>query len=80
MVGANYESIKKSKFRIDNWKEGEWSVYCRYDPEEAGQYVITVLWNDEHIKNSPFTVQVRNRPEFVLDIPMQGDEFKPRVY
>ena len=34
------------------------SIVCWYEPTEAGQYVVNVLWSGVHIPNSPFTVNI----------------------
>jgi hypothetical protein len=33
-------------------------IQCRYDPTEAGVYVIQVLWSGKHIPGSPFAVRI----------------------
>ncbi|XP_063687121.1 filamin-B-like isoform X2 [Bolinopsis microptera] len=58
----------KDKFRVDMWKGAERTVNCRYNPEVAGKYTINIKWEDEHIKGSPFTIQVRKRPDNGSDI------------
>jgi hypothetical protein len=33
-------------------------IQCRFDPTEAGVYVIQVLWSGKHIPGSPFAVHI----------------------
>jgi len=53
----------KDKFRVDMWKGADRTVNCRYNPEVAGKYTVNIKWEDEHIKGSPYTIQVRKRPD-----------------
>lgn len=39
-------------------REEERTILCRYDPEEAGKYIVIVKWSGVNVPGSPFTVPV----------------------
>ena len=44
--------------RIDYTDNGDGTCSVNYLPKEPGSYVVNVLYNDEHIKDSPFNVTI----------------------
>ena len=52
-----------NKFRVKTWKGGRRTVNCTYNPEVAGKYTINIKLEDHQIKGSPFSINVRKRPE-----------------
>ena len=52
----------KGKPRKGKWKGAKETVTCRHKPQVAGKHIIKIKWENEHIKGSPFKIQVRNRP------------------
>jgi hypothetical protein len=33
-------------------------IQCRYDPTDAGVYIIQVTWSGNHVTGSPFVVHI----------------------
>ena len=63
-AGAGQLTVKvrgpKGAFRVEMSREHprDRTIVCRYDPVEPGDYVISVKWAGEHVRNSPFYVQI----------------------
>lgn len=34
------------------------TIYCKFDPTEAGDYQINVKWSGQHVPGSPFNVHI----------------------
>ena len=47
---------------------GEAEEECSYVPTQAGDYAVSVLANEEHVRGSPFVVEARPRPEAQLEL------------
>ncbi len=47
-------------FRVEMQREShkDRTILCRYEPQEVGDYVISVKWSGEHVPGSPFHVQI----------------------
>jgi len=52
--------VVSGAFKVDmrRDREEERTIVCRYDPEEAGEYVVMVRWSGTHVPGSPFTVHI----------------------
>ncbi|XP_063692613.1 filamin-B-like [Bolinopsis microptera] len=62
----------KPKSKLNKWKGTKRPVSCRYNPKVAGKYIITIKWGKNcknHVKGSPFTVQVTDRPAEEIETP-----------
>ncbi|XP_052216594.1 filamin-A-like isoform X3 [Dreissena polymorpha] len=63
-AGAGQLSVRvrgpRSAFKVEmrRDREEERTIVCRYDPEEAGEYIVNVKWSGVHVPGSPFTVPV----------------------
>ena len=62
----------KPKSKLNKWKGTKRPVSCKYNPKVAGKYTITIKWGKnckDHVKGSPFTVQVTDRPAGEIETP-----------
>jgi len=33
-------------------------IKCQYNPQEAGEYIISIKWSNRHVPGSPFRVRI----------------------
>ena len=48
-------------FKMRRHPEDERKILARYDPKYIGKYTINIMWSDQHIPGSPFTVNIREQ-------------------
>ena len=68
-AGTGTLSVKvhgpRGAFRINMRRhpEDERKILVRYDPKYVGRYIINVMWSNQHVPGSPFTVNIREQSE-----------------
>ena len=55
----------KGAFRVEMQRESQKdrTIYCKFDPTEAGHYQINIKWSGVHVPGSPFNVNIFNNQE-----------------
>lgn len=50
----------RGAFKVEMYRDTskERSIGVRYNPTEAGRYIINIKWADQHIPGSPFDVTI----------------------
>ena len=51
------------KVNLTRHPENERTIIANYNPQNAGEYVINILWSSVSIPGSPFTVNIQEKPE-----------------
>jgi len=49
------------RVEMERSRSNERHILCRYDPTEAGDYVIHVKWSGVHVPGSPFNVHIHDQ-------------------
>ncbi|CAF1050339.1 unnamed protein product [Adineta ricciae] len=72
-LGAGQLTVKvrgpKGAFRVEMQREHlqDRTIVCRYNPTEAGDYIVSVKWSGEHVFGSPFHIHIfQSQEEFDL--------------
>lgn len=72
-LGAGQLTVKvrgpKAAFRVEMQREHlqDRTIVCRYNPTEAGDYIVSVKWSGEHVFGSPFHTHIfQSQEEFDL--------------
>ena len=54
----------KAEVKVFDNKDGTYS--CEFLPSVAGRYLLDILWNDQHIKGSPYTLIFKSKKSRVI--------------
>uniref|UniRef100_A0A8C8S3S3 Filamin A n=1 Tax=Pelusios castaneus TaxID=367368 RepID=A0A8C8S3S3_9SAUR len=82
-LGFSVEGPSQAKIECDD--RGDGSCDVRYWPQEAGEYAVHVLCNNEDVRHSPFMAEIRPaprdvHPEKVSILPPPCEICSPRRY
>ena len=66
----------KAKVKLYSNKDG--SETCEFTPSVTGKYYLDILWNDEHIKGSPYQLQFKRRRTRIVSngLNLQQERFR----
>ena len=63
-LSVNVEGPKGGfKVNLSRHPENERVIIADYNPQNAGQYIINVLWSNVSVSGSPFTVNINEQPD-----------------
>ena len=63
-LSVNVEGPKGGfKVNLSRHPENERVIIADYNPQNAGQYIINVLWSNVSVPGSPFTVNINEQPD-----------------
>ena len=63
-LSVNVEGPKGGfKINLSRHPENERTILANYNPQYAGQYVISILWSNVGVPGSPFTVNIKEKPD-----------------
>ncbi len=63
----------KGAFKINMRRhpENERTILVRYDPKYVGEYKIDITWSDVHVPGSPFTVNIKEQHEALVEAEVE---------
>ena len=65
----------KAEVKVFDNKDGTYS--CEFTPTVAGKYHIDVLWNDQHIAGSPYTLNFKSKKSRVITgLNLENENFR----
>ena len=65
----------KATVKVFDNKDGTYT--CDFTPSIAGKYHIDILWNDNHIKGSPYTLHFKSKKEKVIaGLNLENESFR----
>ena len=65
----------KATVKVFDNKDGTYT--CDFTPSIAGKYHIDILWNDDHIKGSPYTLHFKSKKEKVIaGLNLENESFR----
>ena len=65
----------KATVKVFDNKDGTYT--CDFTPNIAGKYHIDILWNDNHIKGSPYTLHFKSKKEKVIaGLNLENESFR----
>lgn len=73
----------KGAFKVDMEREqhNDRTILCQYDPQEPGEYVVSIKWSGHNVRGSPFRVHIfENKEELIRFIQSErGININPRA-
>ena len=65
----------KAEVKVFDNKDGTYS--CEFMPSVAGKYHLDILWNDQHIKGSPYTLVFKSQKSRVITgLNLEDESFR----
>ncbi len=65
----------KADVKVFDNKDGTYS--CEFSPSVAGKYHIDILWNDKHIKGSPYLLTFKSKKSRVITgLDLENENFR----
>ena len=65
----------KAEVKVFDNKDGTYS--CEFLPSVAGKYFLDILWNDQHIKGSPYTLVFKSKKSRVITgLNLEDESFR----
>ena len=68
----------KAEVKVFDNKDGTYT--CEFTPTVAGKYHVDVLWNDQHISSSPFTLNFKSKKSRIITgLNLEDESFRLNV-
>ena len=65
----------KAEVKVFDNKDGTYS--CEFLPSVAGKYFLDILWNDQHIKGSPYTLVFKSKKSrMITGLNLEDESFR----